>query len=694
MGEEDWRQECSELIRTAYGTDSSLKDGYSRIGYYLLDQDPEEAFDWFKKDQESDRATWYQTLQYAACLARLGKVSAALALVKATYAQFPEAVNGYATVGWCMRAELSPKRSLRYAKKDISLTRLTLGFSLNVATLAYRAKHRKHARNLVNNAYDQDPRLRDGFARLATVARQQGNLEEAFSLVARDEKLGRLTKDTKERWANIHSSLDDFERAYLYQKKADVSKRTLLIVGRFLGKDPLFAPKLNFFTRNLPHSPETFQNVLLFEHGDLRAIRSEFPETEQTERLFDCIWSLPSFLSFQNRSHGHLLTGLCVSAMMLVLAPSLLRVLLAAESARMQFCADPRTRTRWQILRDAIEGLGKIWHLFTRLGIGRGDVMLLFTGMAPVHRLLDWLGKRAGAHVMLTEYGELPGTLFVSEAGGYDSSWIATRSEEFNSLLLSATDRQNATAVIDRIREMRYSNKTHTRALDDSLKKQLSEKRVIFVPGLAPFGMGWMPRVGRRSFEYSPYFDSNDSVVKAVLDAVPSDECLVVYKEHPNTLYAYPGFALKNQRRGSLIMLPDVDIHDVLDYADVTVTLGSKVAFHSLIRNVPVVLLGPYSMRDRRLCTHASPSSLKDAIDKALVTPVDQRALTDYCARLMRYYLYQETEHNDLGYPRGDREMWTDILEFAQGNRSVVSHALQQPGQSREYEASRSDEPN
>jgi hypothetical protein len=174
----------------------------------------------------------------------------------------------------------------------------------------------------------------------------------------------------------------------------------------------------------------------------------------------------------------------------------------------------------------------------------------------------------------------------------------------------------------------------------------------------------------------SPFFDDNEDMLDELSrDAISRGWC-VVFKDHPNTYKYYPHLLTRRESDSNLLVAENVDVHEILDHADVTLTLGGKTAFVSLMRGVPVVLAGPFTLSGSGLVTELhSRTQLGEAIEQEIKGPgVKMDALDSFNARLIRYYLFRHKNEPDGIFPRGPEDAVRCLIDFAEGRSRLVSH--------------------
>ena len=195
--EADWLSLAESVITEAYVHRVDARDGFSRVGCFLMEQGHlAKALVFFEKDAAHQRASWWQQLRHAECLGAAGHIPEAEAAVERVYAAHPDARNGYAMLG--VRLGLAD-----VARRDRDAGRLTPGYALNVAVLLMQSDALTEAADLVEWAYAADRQLQDGFSRLAALLSDRGRAEEAGAFFRRDADAGRLSSKRRIFYAGL-----------------------------------------------------------------------------------------------------------------------------------------------------------------------------------------------------------------------------------------------------------------------------------------------------------------------------------------------------------------------------------------------------------------------------------------------------------------------------------------------------------
>jgi hypothetical protein len=197
-------------------------EGYSRIAYFLLSNDevPEKALHFFELDKISKRQSWFMQLRHAECVAVLGDMSKAFEMINKIYTIYPESVNGYAAIAWHLRKNTGRLKSpWALAKRDLDSKRISPGFLLNVAELAMIEEFPDESCNLIEKAYDSDPKLTDGYARCGWAYYwSKWQHKKIIDWIERDRSKNRLSPEWHLKKAQAHAALGEFDSAVLQVK--------------------------------------------------------------------------------------------------------------------------------------------------------------------------------------------------------------------------------------------------------------------------------------------------------------------------------------------------------------------------------------------------------------------------------------------------------------------------------------------
>jgi hypothetical protein len=338
-------------------------------------------------------------------------------------------------------------------------------------------------------------------------------------------------------------------------------------------------------------------------------------------------------------------------------------------------------RKLWSAILRGITGLGKVFRVFDRFDICDGDTVVVWSEHMPAMRLLKREIRRRGARLILSEYGELPGTMFFCDRGMFHESWPVQYKEQFQALPISSEEVAEMRAHIEGIVKRRISSKVGQYESGLTLKElNVPEGRpVIYINGAQAQASGLIPRCSSFSKEYSPYFGSNEAMLEYFAELAVKYDWTVLYKDHPNTTNCFSGRQLISDGWGDHVkILGNVDIYEILSLADLTISLGSKTVCLSLFSQVPVLLMGPYSINEDDLMSGVysgggSEAAIVSMVQSALRDGVDHDGVTKYFTRMMKYYYYSMDCDDESLFGRGQQRFWKDFLDFMSDGRSVIS---------------------
>ncbi|CAA6690204.1 Unannotated [Lentimonas sp. CC19] len=345
----------------------------------------------------------------------------------------------------------------------------------------------------------------------------------------------------------------------------------------------------------------------------------------------------------------------------------------------------PGRRLKFRRIRRAflrgISGLGEVFRFFHHTSLCDGDTVVVWSEHLTGMRLLKREALRSGARLVFSEYGEIPGTTFICGQGMFHESWPIRYKEQFGELPVSSDEIAVMKAHLQSIVKGRISSKVGQYATDASMETlELPAGRpVIYVNGVQAHSSGLFPRCSDFSKEYSPDFGSNEDMLEYFAKLAEKHNWTILYKDHPNTSNYYFGQEVPACAFGEHVkVLGNIDIYEILSLADLTVSLGSKTVFLSLLDQVPVYLLGPYSICSDDLGSGVSAGgdpeeAILSALQSARSLDVDHDGLIVYLTRMMKYYYYSMDDDINSLFGRGRQQFWTDFIDYMSGGRSVIS---------------------
>jgi len=285
--------------------------------------------------------------------------------------------------------------------------------------------------------------------------------------------------------------------------------------------------------------------------------------------------------------------------------------------------------------------------------------MILWNKFQPLHQIIDGIAKDMGIPVLYMEFGIIPGTFSLESEGQMGESWPAKNAEEFRDLRISDDDLRLADTILDFLRESKLNRNIQPRSDIRYLKRHLNNgKPTVLYCGHNDYESGMLPYTYDSIADHSPVFESSDSAAGSLGELALKNEWNLLYKPHP---------IMKRHSTvpTSAINVSGDDINDLIDMADVVVTILSQTAYISLIREKPVVMLGYIQLMDKG-CTYEAftESELEGVIEQALsdgLTEDMKENFAKHVAQAVKYYVFDDMNKRDMRYGR-DTEEFRDVL--------------------------------
>lgn len=276
------------------------------------------------------------------------------------------------------------------------------------------------------------------------------------------------------------------------------------------------------------------------------------------------------------------------------------------------------------------------------------------SSVSPEGAIMVHLCKKYGVHIFFRHPGVIPGTLPLERDGEMGASYPAIFAEQFRSL--SVADDELHTAA--KVWEFLYRSKANRRVqptikcLPSIQNMIVTGCKTVFFAGVNDPSSHMVPYTEETRLFHSPIFRSSSEAAIYLAKLCARNSWNFIYKPHPS--YTQPeqiGRFPKNT-----IFIEYGDINEIIDFADVTVTILSATSYNALIRYKPVVMLGYTQLRGKG-CTYEAfeKDKIEDAIKAALengFTQEQQDAFLLHMAQCLKYYLYDDLQERPIRYGR------------------------------------------
>ncbi|MBC2606928.1 tetratricopeptide repeat protein [Pelagicoccus albus] len=200
----------------AYKNDPSLRNGLSRLAFYLLYKGQrQEALRLFAEDAKGGRQTWLLKLRYAECLGAEGNADHALSIVRQAYQESEQARDGRARCAWRLFWPTGNCLELiQWIKEDDEEGRLSADWRLKLAQVQSSLGNKETAETEVQKAYLENPSLTDGYANCAwELFKKTGETETPIKWMEHDRKTKRITSDPLLNLAELYATVGNLSTA-------------------------------------------------------------------------------------------------------------------------------------------------------------------------------------------------------------------------------------------------------------------------------------------------------------------------------------------------------------------------------------------------------------------------------------------------------------------------------------------------
>lgn len=186
--------QATALVEEAYRQDDSLRDGLARIGWSKAREgDWRGAVEIMARDAELHRLSPPWQVNLAQLYGRLGEYDRAVAMIESAYRADGGLHDGLVRLGEKLSLAGETRRALEIGQRDLAQRRLSPRGKAALAVLYARNGDAAGAVHLVEEAYEDDPDLQDGFAYLGWVQIEQGAVAEGLAMMRRDIASNRIS---------------------------------------------------------------------------------------------------------------------------------------------------------------------------------------------------------------------------------------------------------------------------------------------------------------------------------------------------------------------------------------------------------------------------------------------------------------------------------------------------------------------
>ncbi len=279
-------------------------------------------------------------------------------------------------------------------------------------------------------------------------------------------------------------------------------------------------------------------------------------------------------------------------------------------------------------------------------------LLVLWNEFFAFHHILKNVAKKQGIPVCFMEFGVIPGTFSIDRMGIMGNSFPAICAEKFKGYEVDKADFENAKKVVDYCKRSGLNrNKQPANNMIETIRVKIKPGRpIIFYAGVNDYESGLYPYTKETEEHHSPFLKSSMEGVYLLSDIAKRNDWNLIYKPHPRIV----AFKKDFHYPPNVIVVDNVDVNAIIDFSDVVVTILSALAYSSLIREKPLVMLGYTQLREKGCCY--------EAFDKLSVEPTIRKALDDgytseqknnfivHVAQLLKYDLFDDLNVKEFSY--------------------------------------------
>lgn len=295
------------------------------------------------------------------------------------------------------------------------------------------------------------------------------------------------------------------------------------------------------------------------------------------------------------------------------------------------------------------------------------------SGVKPNGRLLLHICKEKKIPVLTTHQGIIPGTLSYDIEGEMGESLPAIYSQQFLNLPVDKRDLEEARAIWSYLFKSKLNRKMQPKNFCvNTFSLKINDGPIIFFAAQNDPESHMVPYTEITRKYHSPVFHSSIECGIFLAELCEQNGWNFIFKPHP--LYVREEW--KNMLPSNTVYIESCNINDLIDFADVTVTILSATSYNALIRYKPVVMLGYTQLRGKG-CTYEAfdKDKIEDAIKAALENGFTQEQQDEFLlhmAQCLKYYLYDDLQERPIRYGRPVPKSMDEFYELERLLKSNV----------------------
>jgi tetratricopeptide (TPR) repeat protein len=206
--------QAARSVEQAYQENTNITDGYARIGaVYMRRHEWSTALAWMQRDRDRISPQW--KIHYAVVLTELGRTDQAARSVEQAYQENTNITDGYARMGAVSMRRKDWAKARKWMRKDAESQRMSPSWLMLYALVLAESDDPEAARSVVLSAYQKDPAIRDGFAKIGSAFMTRKDWHEALIWMQYDHEQQRMSPDAMLQYALLLARKGEEQRAHM-----------------------------------------------------------------------------------------------------------------------------------------------------------------------------------------------------------------------------------------------------------------------------------------------------------------------------------------------------------------------------------------------------------------------------------------------------------------------------------------------
>ncbi len=292
-------------------------------------------------------------------------------------------------------------------------------------------------------------------------------------------------------------------------------------------------------------------------------------------------------------------------------------------------------------------------YLDNLLSILKPSKVIMWNEFYPFHTILKGICLENKIPLEYMEFGCIPGTFCIEKKGQQGESIPARFSYVYELIPVKKKEIQTTKKIIEYIVKNKLNRNVQPKCLmgDISLKYFMAHRKTIVFYGHNEYESGIFPYTLFSKKYHSPIFTDSLDALSYLVVLAKKNNWNIIFKPHPTMINL--GFYKDFEMEGVDIVY-NVDINDLIDFADVNITILSQVGYISAIRNKPTVMMG-YTQLKNKKCVYEvyKKKGIEGIIKKAIrlgCTRNQKENMSRHCAKLLNLYLYDDLTHSEFPF--------------------------------------------